>query len=48
MKSIILIVLFVILSSTVYAGCMYEGQEYPAGTEIAGMVCGVDGYWTEK
>jgi hypothetical protein len=48
MKTIIVIVLFVILSSTAYAGCMYEGKEYPTGTEIGSMVCGSDGYWIEK
>lgn len=48
MKTIILIALFVFLSSTVYAVCMYEGKEYPTDTEIESMVCGSDGYWIEK
>jgi hypothetical protein len=48
MKTIILTLLLVIISATVYAGCMYEGKEYPTGTVKGSKVCGPDGYWVNK
>ena len=27
------------------ADCIYDGQSYPTGTEIGGLVCQPDGTW---
>jgi hypothetical protein len=49
MKTIVLktiiVTLMIFLSSTVYAGCWYDGKEYPTGSQVNGRTCGYDGYW---
>jgi hypothetical protein len=45
MKIVTLTLLFVLISSWVYAGCWYEGQEYQTGSVVGAYECGSDGYW---
>ncbi|MCP3891963.1 MAG: hypothetical protein GY702_24305 [Desulfobulbaceae bacterium] len=44
-KTLIFSLLFVIFSSTVYAGCWYDGKEYSSGQRVGSKICGSDGYW---
>lgn len=48
MKIVTLTLFFVLISSWGYAGCWYEGQEYPTGSVVGSYECGSDGYWKPK
>lgn len=46
MKSLLFILMFLFGMATVAsADCIYDGQTYPTGTEIGGLVCQPDGTW---
>ena len=45
MKVMLLTIILIVLSSSVYAGCWYKDTLYPTGTVIGDMICGADGYW---
>jgi hypothetical protein len=42
-----IIILFFLLTSTAFANCIYNGNEYPEGTVIGPYVC-VNGQWKNK
>ena len=48
MKNIIILVVLLFLALSVkmvLADCEYDGQLYPVGTNINGLVCHLDGTW---
>jgi len=48
MKAIVTLVLLLFLAlsaGTAVADCLYNGQWYPTGTNINGVICQPDGKW---
>lgn len=48
MKQLFLIAILALFTAESYAGCKFEGVEYPSGTIKGPLICGSDGYWRPK
>ena len=48
MKYIMAIIILLIVCSSAYADCTYNGTSYPTGTILGPLVCTADGTWRQR
>lgn len=48
MKYFMVVVFVLLVSSTAFGECLYNGKYYPTGTVLGPLVCAPDGTWQQK